>query len=74
MGGDGCDGAGAIRARDGRVWVQDPRECQAAAMPTAVLEHCPGAFCAGVDALAERFNEQISQWPRAARSLECNHE
>ncbi len=62
MGSDACTGAAAVVAAGGRVWVQDPAECVASAMPLAVLAGQPEALCAPVDALAERFNEQISQW------------
>lgn len=62
MGSDACVGAAVVAAGGGRVWVQDPAECVAPAMPLAVLAGLPDAPCAPVDALAERFNEQFSQW------------
>ncbi|MFT3818249.1 MAG: chemotaxis protein CheB [Rubrivivax sp.] len=40
---DGSDGAAAVRAAGGELWVQDPDEAAAAAMPRAALRRAGGA-------------------------------
>lgn len=62
MGNDGIVGSRMIRHRGGQVWVQEPADCTAKAMPEAVLGAQAVDFVGSVPALAERFNEKIAGW------------
>jgi chemosensory pili system protein ChpB (putative protein-glutamate methylesterase) len=61
MGDDGVRGCCAIKEYAGQVWVQDPQECTAAAMPQAVIQRCDIDFIGSVDQLARRLNEDAKQ-------------
>lgn len=54
MGRDGATGAGAIRSRGGKVYVQTPDSCTVSSMPRQAIE------TAGADAIGEL--SELSQW------------
>jgi chemosensory pili system protein ChpB (putative protein-glutamate methylesterase) len=61
MGDDGVKGCQTIVDRGGRVWVQDPAECTASAMPSAVVGSGKADFVGSVEQLAERICMETHQ-------------
>ena len=61
MGDDGVKGCQTIVDRGGRVWVQDPAECTAPAMPSAVVGIGKADFVGSVAQLAERICMETHQ-------------
>lgn len=58
LGDDGVLGSQHIREQGGEVWVQDPADCVARAMPEAVIARGGADYVGGLQALARRFNHR----------------
>jgi len=52
---DGAQGLARIYQYGGAALVQSPEEAASPKMPAAGLKACPGAHCAGIDALADQL-------------------
>ena len=52
---DGAEGAAAVKARGGRVWVQDPREALVPAMPEAALQRARADAVLGLQEICRRL-------------------
>jgi chemosensory pili system protein ChpB (putative protein-glutamate methylesterase) len=61
MGDDGVKGCQTIIDRGGRVWVQDPSECTAPSMPSAVMQCSKVDFVGTVAQLADRIRMETQQ-------------
>lgn len=58
LGDDGVLGSQHIREQGGEVWVQDPSDCVARAMPEAVIARGGADYIGALQALARRFNHR----------------
>lgn len=58
LGDDGVLGSQHIREQGGEVWVQDPSDCAARAMPEAVIAGGGADYIGSLQALARRFNHR----------------
>ncbi len=68
MGNDGCRGSDRILGLGGRVWIQDPDTCAAVSMPEMVRKRLVPEMSGSVEALAEKFNQDICPGPEARAS------
>lgn len=58
LGDDGVLGSQHIREQGGEVWVQDPSDCVARAMPEAVIAAGGADYVGALQALVRRFNHR----------------
>ena len=56
---DGAEGARSVKQRGGRVFVQDPKEAEAKAMPLATIDIVDVDFIGDLDALASKLNALV---------------
>jgi len=56
---DGAEGARCVKQRGGQVFVQDPKEAEAKAMPLATIDIVDVDFIGDLDALASKLNALV---------------
>lgn len=61
MGDDGAKGCQTIKDRGGKVWVQDPTDCTAPAMPEAVMQRNSADFVGNAGQLAQKMCMEMEQ-------------
>ncbi len=61
MGDDGIKGCQTIVDRGGAVWVQDPKDCTAPAMPSAIMQSSKVDFIGTVSQLANKMRMDMEQ-------------
>ncbi len=61
MGDDGAKGCQTIKDRGGKVWVQNPADCTAPAMPEAVIQCNSADFVGDAGQLAQKMCMEMEQ-------------